>query len=59
MVKIIVLIAVLLVPFISWIANIVKLTGCQFDSLTAEIVLRVIGIFMVPIGIVLGFIPHF
>ena len=41
-----------------WVANIVKLTSCHFDPLNAEAVLRVVGIFLAPLGAVLGFVPH-
>jgi hypothetical protein len=50
---------VVICAIIGWIANIVRLTGCNFDVLGPEIVLRIIGIFMVPIGVILGFIGHF
>jgi len=39
-----------------WIANIVKLTDMAFDPLTGMVVLRFIGIFVAPLGAVLGFI---
>lgn len=41
-----------------WIMNIVKLTACDFDPINAETALRLVGIFVAPLGVVLGFIPH-
>jgi hypothetical protein len=38
-----------------WIANIYKLVGASFDPLTGLVVLRCIGIFVAPLGSVLGF----
>lgn len=38
-----------------WIANIVKLVGSNFDPLTGMVVARAIGIFVAPLGAVLGF----
>ena len=39
-----------------WVANIVKLVGSNFDPLTGMVVARAIGIFVAPLGAVLGFI---
>lgn len=39
-----------------WIANIVKLVGSNFDLLTGMVVARAIGIFVFPLGAVLGFL---
>jgi prepilin-type N-terminal cleavage/methylation domain-containing protein len=39
-----------------WIANIVKLAGSSFDPLTGMVVLRSTGIFVAPLGSILGFI---
>ena len=41
-------------PVIGWILNIVKLAGMNFDHINGMMVLRVIGIFMAPLGAVLG-----
>lgn len=41
-----------------WIANIVKLATCDW-AISGEEVLRVVGIFVAPLGAVLGFIGHF
>ena len=39
-----------------WIANIVKLVGSNFDPITGMVVARAIGIFVAPLGAVLGFL---
>lgn len=39
-----------------WIGNIVKLTSASFDPLTGLVVLRAIGVFIAPLGAVMGFI---
>ena len=39
-----------------WVANIVKIFGTSFDPLTAIAVLRVVGIFIPPLGSILGFL---
>jgi hypothetical protein len=39
-----------------WVANIVKLAGMDFASVTGMLVLRAIGIFIAPLGGVLGFL---
>lgn len=38
-----------------WIANIVKLIGMGFDPITGMAVGRVVGVFVVPLGAILGF----
>lgn len=39
-----------------WIANIVKLVGSNFEPLTGMVVARAIGIFVAPLGAVLGYL---
>lgn len=51
---IIVLIAVLALG--GWIANIVKLVGMDFGAITGLLIVRAIGISIVPLGAVMGFI---
>jgi len=47
-------IGVILAGIVGWIMNIVKLVA-QFDAdLTAEIVLRIVGIPVAPIGAIMG-----
>jgi hypothetical protein len=50
---------VLIIGSLGWISNIVRLIGCDFQSVGAEIALRIVGIFIAPLGIILGFIGHF
>lgn len=50
------LFALILALFGGWIANIVKIFGMSFDPLTAEAVLRVVGIFLAPLGAVMGYL---
>ena len=42
--------------FGGWIANIVKLIGSNFDPLTGMVIARAIGVFVAPLGAVLGFL---
>lgn len=39
-----------------WIANIVKLVGSDFDPITGLLIARVVGIFLAPLGAVLGYV---
>lgn len=49
--------AVLILALIGgWIANIVKLINSDFANMSGLIVMRVIGVFIAPIGAVLGFV---
>lgn len=57
--KIILVVLLWVVGLIGWIMNIVRLIDCNFDPIHAEVVLRVIGIFVAPMGSVLGFFGHF
>ncbi len=57
--KLLILWAVIVIAgFTGWVLNILKLVQCSFDTIGPEIILRIIGIFMAPLGIVLGFIGH-
>lgn len=58
MIKLIFLILLIIAPVIGWVMNIIKLTTCDW-VISGEEVLRVIGIFMFPIGCILGFFGHF
>lgn len=42
---------------IGWIINIVDVAHASFAHLTGMVVLRVVGIFVPPLGAVMGFIP--
>lgn len=50
------IVVIVLVGVGGWVANIVKLTGESFDPITAMAVIRSIGVFVAPLGSVLGFI---
>ena len=39
-----------------WIWNIVKLSDLGLDPLTGEVVIRVVGIFVAPLGAVMGYL---
>jgi hypothetical protein len=56
LVGLVVMLAVVVVGIGGWVANIVKLAGSTFDPITGELVLRVIGIFIPPIGMIMGFL---
>ena len=46
----------ILTLFGAWVANIVKLIGMDFTSvLNVEFILRIVGIFVAPLGSVMGF----
>ena len=47
---------ILLAGTVGWVLNIVKLAGSTFDPITGILVLRAIGVFVAPLGAVLGFI---
>lgn len=38
-----------------WIANLIALTHMSFSHLTGELVIRVVGIFLFPVGAVYGY----
>jgi len=44
------------VPVIGFIMNVVALIGCDFNPIDKEEIIRGIGIFVPPIGCILGFI---
>jgi hypothetical protein len=48
-------ILIMLIACVGWILNIVSIFNSSFDSLTGILVLRVIGVFLAPIGAILGF----
>jgi hypothetical protein len=39
-----------------WVANIVKLFDSGLEPLTGEVVVRIIGVFIAPIGVVMGYL---
>jgi len=40
---------------IGWVLNIVTIAGSSLDPLTGEMLVRIIGIFIFPIGMVAGY----
>lgn len=50
------IVVVWLAGLIGWILNIVTIAGSSFDVITSMLVLRVVGIFVGPLGAVLGYI---
>jgi hypothetical protein len=49
-------IAIIVASFYGYIYNVIQLSGGDFDNLTPLLVLRFIGIFIPPLGVLLGFI---
>lgn len=47
--------AILIFTVIGWISNIIKLVGSSFDPITGMAVARIIGVFVAPLGAVLGY----
>lgn len=47
-------IAIWIAAIVGWIANIVVLWGASFDPLTGPVILRIVGIFVAPLGSILG-----
>lgn len=39
-----------------WIENVIKLFGSDFAHLTGALVLRCIGVFVAPLGVVMGYL---
>jgi hypothetical protein len=39
-----------------WVWNIVKLVGMDLDPITGLLIVRVIGIFLVPLGCIVGYL---
>jgi hypothetical protein len=39
-----------------WVWNIVKLVGMDLDPITGLLIVRVVGIFLVPLGCVVGYL---
>ncbi len=49
------LIALLIAAGVGWILNIVSIFHADFGNITGVLVLRVIGVFVAPLGSILGF----
>ena len=53
---VVVLVILWLAAIGGWIANIVKIFGTAADPLTAWFVIRCVGVFVAPVGAVLGYL---
>jgi hypothetical protein len=51
-----VLVSLFFAAVFGWIANLFKIFGTSFEPLTAIAVMRIVGIFVAPLGSVLGFV---
>ena len=49
-------VVLVLVGGTGWIWNIVKIVGSDFGAITGMLAMRVIGVFVAPLGCVLGFL---
>jgi hypothetical protein len=47
-------IVVAILGFVGWVMNIMTIAGSSFNDLTGLLILRVVGIFIAPLGAVLG-----
>jgi hypothetical protein len=45
-----------IISIVGWVSNIVKLYDLGLDPLTGEVVIRVVGIFVAPLGVVMGYL---
>lgn len=52
---IVVWLVIVLALGIGWIENIIKIAGSDFGHLSGVLILRVVGIFIVPLGSVMGY----
>lgn len=50
---------VLLVILPGWVANVVQLAGADWSTITGLLILKAIGVFVAPLGVVLGWIGMF
>jgi hypothetical protein len=55
---ILMIIGIWVASIVGWIMNICKLCGCSFEHFNAEVVVRGIGVFMAPLGAIMGYVPH-
>ena len=49
-------VVIIILATIGWVLNIMQLFTSTFDPLTGEVLLKIIGIFLTPLGAVLGWI---
>jgi prepilin-type N-terminal cleavage/methylation domain-containing protein len=52
----ILVVVLVLVGGTGWVWNVVKIVGSDFGAITGMLVMRVIGVFVAPLGCVLGFL---
>ena len=52
----IVWLAIVIAAGYGWVMNIITLAHSDFDPITGLLVLRVVGIFVAPLGTILGYI---
>ena len=52
----VVYLALVIASAYGWIANIVSLYHSSFDTITGQLVLRIVGIFVAPLGAVMGYL---
>jgi hypothetical protein len=50
------MLAIFLLGAVGWVWNIVKIIGTGFDVLTGMLIARCIGVFIAPLGAVLGYL---
>jgi len=46
--------AIIVAALVGWVMNIVAIFHSNFSSITGELVLRVIGVFVAPLGSIMG-----
>ena len=49
-------VAIIALAGYGWVVNIIKLIGMDFAAITGMMVVRAIGIFMAPLGVVMGYL---
>jgi len=47
---------VIAVGAVGWVRNIVKIVGSDFAEITGMLVMRIVGVFIAPLGSILGFL---
>ena len=50
------MLAIVLLGAVGWVWNIVKIIGTGFDVFTGMLIARCIGVFIAPLGAVLGYL---
>ena len=39
-----------------WIANIVKIVGSDFSTIDGELIIRLVGVVVAPLGVIMGYV---